>query len=50
VIYVLWENQTGPMVAHTTEQGATAEMAGYSARMQAGMQVAPIHLVDDHDD
>lgn len=47
-IYVLWDNEAGPMVAHTTMQGATEEMADYPPDRYT-VAVMPIDLVDDHD-
>jgi hypothetical protein len=53
-VYILLETTQGvdtvPLVAHTTEQGAAMEMVSYPPDRQRHMWVAPVRLVDDHDD
>lgn len=48
-IYVLYDRDTGPVVAHTTEQGATERMADFPEGQQSYLTVKPIELVDDRD-
>lgn len=49
IIYVLTDKDSGPITAHTTEQGATEEMAKFAPARQQYTTVNCIELIDDHD-
>jgi hypothetical protein len=47
-VYILVNTVLGKaLVAHTTEQGATEEMAAYPPGLQKALEVFPVRLVKD---